>query len=458
MGIMLENTIAMEKGPLHQHDPNSLDIPTDTGTTTNINNINKQRGKIFPPPFFHPDVDVELPSLPSTGYALCHECPTSIASKDTLPFEQSSENERSSIPVIRTPVILVSGDGGDTVMLAGASSSTSASPITTTRASSAVSTVSAPSSVPPPTADDYANLFFCESSEEEEARANLYPESISAATTTNDTSTSLSSITIASHRHRPSATITSTLTTTTKAKAKHKKKQRQKRPVSFGTFIPTIHLLHDTPPSHAMTHDERSTRWFSRGDLEMLKSSAQGSIQEMRARIRSRSSGMSCNSGSVSKNNSNTNNNDTNESSSSNNNSNNNNSIITDRSQFRTMMSQMEDESNSSIRGLEHRVFRRKHARKTLIRDVLECQAHVVGLARFGHGMDGKERAKLLAGVSRERSGRAKGVAVLDAQDDCKEVYGYGDEDGGNGGGEEGVGVQRVRKRQKKKSPRLVSF
>lgn len=81
-----------------------------------------------------------------------------------------------------------------------------------------------------------------------------------------------------------------------------------------------------------------------------------------------------------------------------------------------------------------------------------------MGLARFGHGMDGKERAKLLAGVSRERSGRAKGVAVLDARDDCKEVYGYDDEDGGNGGGEEGVGAQRVRKRQKKKSPRLVSF
>jgi len=189
----------------------------------------------------------------------------------------------------------------------------------------------------------------------------------------------------------------------------------------------------------------------------MLKSSAQGDIQEMRERIRSRNSSVSCNSvsksshvGNNNTNNSNTNTNNANESSS---------SIITNRSRFRTMMSQMEDESNSSIRGLEHRVFRRKHARKTLIRDVLKCQAHVVGLARFGHGMDGEERAKLLAGVSRERSGRAKGVAVLDARDDSKEVYGYGDDDGGGGGGgEEGVGAQRVRKRQKKKKPRLVSI
>mmetsp|Transcript_29646 Transcript_29646/g.54338 ORF Transcript_29646/g.54338 Transcript_29646/m.54338 type:complete len:268 (+) Transcript_29646:374-1177(+) len=227
MGIMLENSINMGKGSLHQHD--SLDIPMDTGTTTtNINNMNK-RGKIFPPPLFHPDVDVGLPPLPSSRYALCHECPTSIAAEDTLPFEQSSENERAS---------------------------SSPSPITITQASS---TVSASSSVPPPTADDFANLFFCESSEEEEARANLYPEPISAATTTNDIPTSSSSTAPASHHHRPSATTTSTLTTTAKARAraraKHKKKQKKKKTCILRYIHP-----HYPPPTRHTSLSRHDTR------------------------------------------------------------------------------------------------------------------------------------------------------------------------------------------------------
>lgn len=59
-----------------------------------------------------------------------------------------------------------------------------------------------------------------------------------------------------------------------------------------------------------------------------------------------------------------------------------------------------------------------------LIREVLECQSHFKGLARFGHEMDGKEKAMLLAKVSRERSVRARSVAFVDAKDDYDEVYG----------------------------------
>jgi len=213
-----------------------------------------------------------------------------------------------------------------------------------------------------PTADDYANLLFCESFEEEDARANL-------------------TITEDERSNEPSATALTTTSLT-----RNKKKRRR---VSFGASIPTFHLLHDVPPVHAMTADERSTLWFSRSDLEMLKSSAQSSIQDTRNRIIGNAQ-----------------------------------EYGRDRSKFRSTMLMLEQETDSSIRGLEHRVFRRKRTRQMLIRDVLECQAHARGLARFGHEMDGKEKAMLLANVSRERSVKAYTVAFVDAKDDYEEVYG----------------------------------
>ncbi len=92
------------------------------------------------------------------------------------------------------------------------------------------------------------------------------------------------------------------------------------------------------------------------------------------------------------------------------------------------MMLALEDETDSSIRGLEHRVFRRKYTRKALIRDVLKCQSHVRGLARFGHDVDGGGSgggaARLLAKVSRERSTKARQVAYVDASDNYEEVHG----------------------------------
>ena len=167
----------------------------------------------------------------------------------------------------------------------------------------------------------------------------------------------------------------------------YKNKSKKRRQVSFGASLRTTHLLQDVPPSHAMTLQEKTTLWFSRSDLELFKSSAQSTIQDMRSRIVG------------------------------------NAQEYKDRSKFRSMMLTLESESNSSIRGLEHRVFRRKQTRQMLIRDVLECQAHVRGLSRFGHEMNIKEKSMLLAKVSKERSGKARSVAFVDAKDDYDEVY-----------------------------------
>jgi len=164
-------------------------------------------------------------------------------------------------------------------------------------------------------------------------------------------------------------------------------KKRRRRRVSFGAAIPTFYPLHDIPPSHAMTPEEKSTLWFSRADLDMLKSSAQRSIQDMRNRIMGKAQ------------------------------------EYKDRSKFRCVMLTAEREINSSIRGLEHRVFRRRRTRQMLIRDVLQCQAHFKGLAQFGHNMDGEEKALMLAKVSMERSVKARSVAFVDGKGDYAEVY-----------------------------------
>ena len=224
-----------------------------------------------------------------------------------------------------------------------------------------------------PTAEDYANIYFCDSSEEEEMRENL---SKKHARDASSWYCSGDQPTVAAETVAISTTSSSTC------------KQKQKR-VSFSSAAPTVHLLESVPPAHAMTSDEKAALCFSKDELEAFKSSAQSSIQDMRSRIM-----------------------------------NNCNELVKDRSKFRSiMMSTFEQDTNSSIRGLEHRIFRRKQTRQMLIRDVLECQAHVKGLARFGVEMGTREKLILLAKVSKERSVIARGVAYMDGKDDRDEVY-----------------------------------
>lgn len=335
-GLIQEDAINIEKQPLHESLDMSMhsfrtsaNAATGTTTTTTVN-ANK-RGKVFPSSFLSPSSSVVDPA----EYTLCLQCPTAVA--DSYPFKHHQrEAEEESLPPIQTTIVLDNVGGGNDV---------------------AATTAAAPSR---PTADDYANLFFCESSEEEEARASL----LAASEPTK--ATGISTVAMAS------------------ATARRKKRRR----VSFGASVPAVHLLDDTPPSSAITPAERSASWFGRSDLELLKTSAQLCVQEMRNRIRS------------------------------------DGGRVRDRTEFRAAMVRMETETNSSVRGLEHRVFRRKHARRALIQDVLECQAHIKGLARFGHEMCGDEGTKLLAKASRERSTMARQMAFVDARDDYAEING----------------------------------
>lgn len=197
-----------------------------------------------------------------------------------------------------------------------------------------------------PTADDFANLFFCESSEEEEARATL-----AMATIKDDEIPNAASI--------------------------PKQSCQRRRCVTFGGTICITHHLGDVCPS--------SATWLSRHELELFRSSAQDSIHNMRNDIMGKSADYK------------------------------------DRCKFRAKMVDMEKENDSSIRGLEHKIFRRKQTRQMLIEDVLTCQAHAAGLASFGHFMDTRE---LLAKVSLDRSRKAKSIALFDAREDYREAQG----------------------------------
>jgi hypothetical protein len=142
-----------------------------------------------------------------------------------------------------------------------------------------------------------------------------------------------------------------------------------------------------------MTSDERSALWFGRADLTDLKTSAQLSIQDIRRRINAAGDAAQ----------------------------------YKDRANVRALMLKVESATGSSIRGLEHRVSRRKQARQVLVRDVLDCQTHANGLARFGHGLGEQERAGLLARVSAERSRKARAAAFVDARVDYEELYAVAD-------------------------------
>ena len=92
------------------------------------------------------------------------------------------------------------------------------------------------------------------------------------------------------------------------------------------------------------------------------------------------------------------------------------------RTTFRALMTKLEQDKNTSVRGLEHRVFRRKVSRQVLVDEVLECQKHVQGLAKFGHTIINHDKITLLADVSSKRSCSAKNTALLNAKHDFIEV------------------------------------
>jgi len=345
MAVMLENDITIGKRSTHSC------IAAMT---------KKKRGKVLPsvlpipPPSPPPSVVVESES----DYFLCQECPADSPVTPEEQLKNSVDDGRLLPPALPARDNCI----GNTVTVAAVVATT-------------------------PTSNDYANLLFCESSEEEEVRANIAPTA-------------------------PSSTEHDRVETPATFRKRRNKKRRR---ISFGAAIPTFHYLENIPPAHAMTPDERSKQWFTRSDLESFKSSAQVSIVEMRHRIlrKSSSSSSSMSSSSARKNNSYDKSNNCNI------------SQYKDRSKFRSLMITLEHDTNSSIRGLEHRVFRRKQNRRVLIRDVLECQAHVMGLAKkFGHAMEEKERTELLGRVSQERSSAARSTALADAKDDCTEIYG----------------------------------
>ncbi|KAL3789557.1 hypothetical protein ACHAW5_007908 [Stephanodiscus triporus] len=212
---------------------------------------------------------------------------------------------------------------------------------------------------PTPTADDYANLLFYESSDEDEEGATSDDVAVDA--------------------------------------------EPARRRVFFDPLAPTVHHLLDVPPARDMTPDEVSNLWISQSDLVALKSDAHSRAQDARHRILAERDGSAHEdvggggSGRGGK--------------------------YGNRASLRSFMSIVERESDASIRGLEHRLFRSRHTRHALVRDVLECQAHATGLAKFGmQGVDGKERAMLLARVSMERSVKARNLAFVDAMEDRAEV------------------------------------
>ncbi|KAK1748070.1 hypothetical protein QTG54_000009 [Skeletonema marinoi] len=227
-----------------------------------------------------------------------------------------------------------------------------------------------------PTVEDYANLFFGSDDD------------------TSLTGNSIQSLAMTHHHqwepepHLPptrpttSSSIVPLLPPTTHC---HRRKRRR---VSFTTTTPTIHTLHTVPTSSTMTPLEKSTSWLQHSDIETLKSSAQSTIQTVRNRVSS------------------------------------NAREYKHRHKFRALMVTIEQETDSSIRGLEHKVYRRKETRRMLIQDVIECQHHIKGLARFGHVMSSDEKRRLLANASLQKSLGCVKKALLDANDDYKEVYG----------------------------------
>lgn len=166
---------------------------------------------------------------------------------------------------------------------------------------------------------------------------------------------------------------------------KKRRRVAKRRSVSFGAYIPLVHHLHDTPLASEMTQEEKSALWLNSQEIEEMKVSANTTTQNMRSLVVASHS-------------------------------------LEERTTFRALMVQLEQETNSSIRGLEHRVFRRKVPRQVLVDEVLECQKHIQGLAKFGHSMSMEDKATLLANVSTKRSSSALSMALVNAKNDSIEV------------------------------------
>lgn len=214
--------------------------------------------------------------------------------------------------------------------------------------------------------ENYANLFFG-SDDDDDNSLTL--------------NSSIQSLAMSKHHHcwEPSSS-------STRAASIVPTDRRKRRRVSFTASTPTIHTLHTVPPSSTMTPAEKSTLWLQSTDIESLKSSALSTIQSVRNRISS------------------------------------NAHEYKHRHKFRALMVTLETETGSSIRGLEHKVYRRKETRRMLTQDVMDCQHYISGLERFGHVMSMDEKRRLLANASLQKSRVCVKRALLDACDDYKEV------------------------------------
>lgn len=166
------------------------------------------------------------------------------------------------------------------------------------------------------------------------------------------------------------------------------RKQSKRRHVSFGSYVPLIHHLRDIPRASDMTPQEKSNFWLNSEEIEHMKASANSTIQNMRNLVLS-------------------------------------SHRCEERTTFRALMKKLEKETDSSIRGLEHRVFRRKVPRQVLVDEVLECQNHIHGLAKFGHDISVEDKSVLLANVSFKRSRSASSMALMAAKNDSLEVDRY---------------------------------
>eukprot|EP00956_Cyclotella_meneghiniana_P021684 scaffold39746_cov74-Cyclotella_meneghiniana.AAC.12 len=194
-----------------------------------------------------------------------------------------------------------------------------------------------------PTADDYANLVFVSSDDEEDA-ADGEPL------------------------------------------VKKRRKDNKKKRVSFGSNIPIIHHLHNTPLASDMTLEEKTTLWLNSEEIDQIKISANSTIQGMRELVIQSHS-------------------------------------FEKRATFRELMKTLEISKGNSVRGMEHRVFRRKVSRQVLVDEVLECQRYIRGLYKFGHHMSSDDKIMLLANVSFKRSASASRTAQSNAEYDSIEGH-----------------------------------
>lgn len=163
-----------------------------------------------------------------------------------------------------------------------------------------------------------------------------------------------------------------------------RRKDNKKRRVSFGSNVSIIHHLHNTPLASDMTHEEKTNLWLNSEEIDQIKISANSTIQSMRDLVIQSHS-------------------------------------FEKRTTFRALMQTLEISKGNSVRGMEHRVFRRRVSRQVLLDEVLECQRYIRGLSKFGHRMSSDDKIMLLADVSFKRSAPASRTAQMNAKYDSIE-------------------------------------